>query len=143
MPYESMDIFADKILEEQSNEGSLPNDVDVNQLSATSGSDQQARVEDGSNEDHKFHDNDIRTRIEDELDQNCIYFQDFPGIREVYRMDGDIPEAYLESHHHQHNPVYPFVSKMDWEIACWANEEGPRQAAFTQLPNIDGVSLLS
>jgi len=39
MPHESMDIFSDEILEEQSNEGSLLNNVDVNQLSATSGSD--------------------------------------------------------------------------------------------------------
>jgi hypothetical protein len=40
---------------------------------------------------------------------------------------------------HPKNLFYPFVSQLDWEIARWANEDGPGQAAFTHLLDIHGV----
>jgi len=92
-------------------------------------------------EDHKFHDNDCRAHIEDELDQDYIFFQYFPGVGKIYHTDEDVHPAYSEENCYQNNPFYPFASKLDWEIARWANEDGPGQAAFTRLLNIDGVCL--
>jgi hypothetical protein len=33
----------------------------------------------------------------------------------------------------------PFVSKIDWEVACWAKLRGPGSTAFSELLNIEGV----
>lgn len=142
VPYKSMDIFADDIFDEQPDERPSLDNMDQPTSSATNGSDQRVRVENVSDdEDHEFHDNDGRARIEDELDQDYIFFQDFPGAGKIYRTTGDVHQAYSEENHYQNNPFYPFASKLDWEIARWANEDGPGQSAFTRLLNIDGVRL--
>jgi hypothetical protein len=108
----------------------------------SSGSDQWVHVENGSDkEDHEFHDNNGCAHIDDELDQDYIFFQDFPSARKVYCTTGDVHLAYSEANRYQNNPFYPFASELDWEIVRWANEDGPGQAVFTRLLNIDGVSL--
>jgi hypothetical protein len=78
VPYESMDIFADDIFDEQPDERPSLDDMDQPTSSATNGSDQQVRVKNVSDdEDHEFHDNDGHARIEDELDQDYIFFKTF------------------------------------------------------------------
>lgn len=41
------------------------------------------------------------------------------------------------------NPYSPFGSQIDWEIAKWAKLRGPSATSFTELLNIDGVSVIS
>lgn len=41
------------------------------------------------------------------------------------------------------NPWAPFASKMDWEVAQWAKMRGPGSTAFTELLEIEGVSLVA
>jgi hypothetical protein len=41
------------------------------------------------------------------------------------------------------NPYSPFHSKIDWELAKWAKLRGPSATSFTELLNIDGVSIFN
>ena len=139
-PYEDMDVLADDIFDEAS-----PNEEPSSQSATNPVTNGQARVtiEDMPDEDDPaFHDTDARSRMEDELDSEIIYYQEFPNAGKVYRTDGEVHRAYSESKMGQHldNPFHPFASQLDWEIARWANEDGPGQAAFTRLLNIDGMS---
>lgn len=38
---------------------------------------------------------------------------------------------------------YPFASQLDWQVACWAVQEGIGHGALDRLLAIPGVSLLS
>ena len=136
IPYDQMDMFADDIFDHNE-----PFDEEPSSATNPGPINQHAHVDDAPDEaDPEFHDNNSRARIEDELDQEYIYFREFPGAGKVHRTDGKIHDAYSGAMKHPENPFYPFASQLDWEIARWANEDGPGQAAFTRLLNIDGVS---
>ena len=142
-PYDDMDVLAEDIFDEES-----PNEGPSSQSATNPVTNGQARVtiEDLPDEDDpNFHDTDAWSRMEDELDSEVVYYQEFPNAGKVYRTDGEVHRAYskIVTGQHPDNPFHPFASQLDWEIARWANEDGPGQAAFTRLLNIDGVSYQS
>src|SRR5271168_2480729 len=55
------------------------------------------------------------------------------------RIDGNT--AYISQISDPENPFSPFSSKIDWEIAHWVKTRGPSSTAFTELMNIEGVSV--
>jgi hypothetical protein len=145
-PYEDMDVLAEDIFDEEN-----PNEGQSSQSATNPITNGQARgvtVEDMPDEDDPdfyndpdFYDTDARYRMEDELDSEVVYYKEFPNAGKVYRTDGEAHCAYSKTGQHADNPFHPFASQLDWEIARWANEDGPGQGAFTRLLNIDGVSL--
>jgi len=141
-PYEDMDVLAEDIFDEES-----PNEGQYSRSATDPITNGQARgvtVEDIPDEDDPdFYDTDARSRMEDELDSEVVYYKEFPNAGKVYRTDGEVHRAYSKTGQHPDNPFHPFASQLDWEIARWANEDGPGQAAFTRLLNIDGVSYQS
>jgi hypothetical protein len=52
------------------------------------------------------------------------------------RTEGTSPDSDHEGDH----LFYPFASKLDWEVACWAVQEGIGHKAFDRLLAIPGVS---
>lgn len=54
----------------------------------------------------------------------------------------DENSAYTHQIGNPNNPYSPFLSKIEWEIACWAKTRGPSSTAFTELMSIEGVSCL-
>jgi hypothetical protein len=135
-PYEDIDMLAEDIFNETSLNDGPSSPPATNPITS-----RQVHVEDVPDEDDPhFYDNDARSRMEDELDSEVIYYQEFPNAGKVYRTDGEVHHAYSKTGQHLDNPFHPFKSQLDWEVARWANEDGPGQAAFTRLLNIDGVS---
>jgi hypothetical protein len=135
-PYEDIDMLA----EDSFNEASL-NKGPSSQPATNPITNRQVHVEDMPDEDDPdFSNNDSRSHMEDELDSEVIYYQEFPNAGKVYRTDGEVHHAYLKLGQHPDNPFHPFASQLDWEVAHWANKDGPGQAAFTRLLNVDGVS---
>jgi hypothetical protein len=45
-----------------------------------------------------------------------------------------------EDEHEGDHLFYPFASKLDWEVACWAVQKGIGHKAFDRLLAIPGVS---
>jgi len=145
-PYEDMDVLAEDIFDEESpNEGQSSRsatDPITNGLGQPEAG--SVTVEDIPDEDDPdFYETDARSRMEDELDSEVVYYKEFANAGKVYHTDGEVHRAYLKMGQHLDNPFHPFTSQLDWEIARWANEDGPGQAAFTRLLNIDGVSYQS
>lgn len=61
----------------------------------------------------------------------AVYSRDDPTVNDKYAADlGQID-----------NQFAPFRSKIEWEIAKWAKLRGPSSTAFTELMQIDGVSV--
>ena len=140
-PYDDMDVLVEDIFDEES-----PNEGPSSQPATNPMTNGQARVtiEDLPDEDDPdFHDTDTQSCMEDELDLEVVYYQEFPNTGKVYRTNGEVHHAYSKTGQHPDNPFHPFASQLDWEIARWANEDGPGQAAFTRLLNIDGMSYQS
>lgn len=102
--------------------------------------DRRASVEDASDKDadDEFHQNNTRSQIEDNLDHEEVFYKEFPNAGRILRADGQSHAAYSAAQY-SNRPFYPFSSQMDWEIACWANGDGPGQTAFSKLLNINGV----
>jgi hypothetical protein len=136
-----MDMLADNIFDEASpNKEPSSQSATIDPQAVYNGQ-AHVTIEDMPDEDDPdFHDTDAWSHMEDELDSEVIYYQEFPNTGKVYHTDGEVHRAYSKMGQHLDNPFHPFASQLDWEIACWANEDGPGQAAFTRLLNIDGVS---
>ena len=58
------------------------------------------------------------------------------GEEDEMRTEGTSDEDQHEADH----LFYPFASKLDWEVACWAVQEGIGHKAFDRLLAIPGVS---
>jgi hypothetical protein len=141
-----MDVLAEDIFDEESpNEGQSSRsatDPITNGLGQPEAG--SVTVEDIPDEDDPdFYETDARSRMEDELDSEVVYYKEFANAGKVYHTDSEVHRAYSKTGQHLDNPFHPFASQLDWEMARWANEDGPGQAAFTRLLNIDGVSYQS
>lgn len=55
-------------------------------------------------------------------------------------VDDNLNASYTRKVGSAESPFYPFLSKMEWEIARWAKMRGPSSTAFTEFMNIEGVS---
>ncbi len=140
-PYEDMDVLAEDIFNEESpNEGQSSRSATNPQTNGQT----HVTVEEMLDEDDPdFYDADARSHMEDELDSEVVYYKDFPNAGKVYCTNGEVHRAYSKTGQHSDNPFHPFASQLDWEISRWANTDGPGQAAFTRLLNINGVSYQS
>jgi len=86
--------------------------------------------------------------LEDEDDERVEVIHSTAG--KVIRMEKTIHERWRNHFGVQNENVeeeetgafHPFESKLDWEIACWAIEEGIGHGALDRLLAIPGVSLI-
>lgn len=112
-----------------------------NELSPSTGvSGDAISVDEDSDIESQLPSSEDCAQTENDLDSTDIFFNDFSGAGKVYAENGAAHVAYLTNESHLNNPYYPFISKMEWEIAQWANNEGPTQTAFSNLLKIQGVN---
>lgn len=64
----------------------------------------------------------------------------FPSAGKVLENHEAHYKSYTKKHGHRSNPYHPFHSKLEWEIARWAKDQGPGANAMTKLLAIPGVS---
>ncbi|KAG2747816.1 hypothetical protein P692DRAFT_201716069 [Suillus brevipes Sb2] len=57
--------------------------------------------------------------------------------------EADVEMNGIEMEEEEDHLFYLFASRLDWEVACWAVQEGIGHKAFDRLLAIPGVSVLS
>lgn len=139
IPYEDMDALADDIMSDVEL-GDTRNTGEFDTSASVGPENCRPYIEDIPDIDEPSHPDDgDRGRAEDDLDHEYVCYQDYSGAGKVYDAQGHGHEAFSLPGHQKANIYHPFSSQLDWEIARWANEDGPGQAAFTRLLEIDGV----
>ncbi|KDQ58871.1 hypothetical protein JAAARDRAFT_192452 [Jaapia argillacea MUCL 33604] len=87
-----------------------------------------------------LHTTEQRAQMEESLDADPVVITKFPDAGRVHRRDNQTHAAYQKrATSNSNNPYYLFASKVDWEMAKWATEDGPGQAAFMRLLAIPGL----
>lgn len=128
MDYDRLDAMADEIMGNVEPEIAVVPNLD----------NRRAYVEDVPDIDDPP-DEAQRGQAEDELDHDYICYREFTGAGKVSRIDGEIHKAFSASGQGGSNIYHPFVSRLDWELGQWANEDGPSEAALNRLLDINGV----
>ena len=105
-PYEDMDVLAEDIFNEES-----PNEGQSSCYATNPQTNGQTHItveEMLDEDDPDFYDADARSRMEDELDSEVVYYKDFPNAGKVYRTNGEVHRAYSKTGQHSDNPFHPF-----------------------------------
>lgn len=64
----------------------------------------------------------------------------FPDAGNVIREEQGVFEQWNQKYGHNDNPYFPFSSKLEWDIARWAKQEGPGANSLDHLLRFDSVS---
>jgi hypothetical protein len=95
------------------------------------------------NIDPSLHDAAHRATVEDNLDDEPLIVKVFRGAGDILSYAPDGRTAYAARTIHSANPYYPFVSRIDWDVAKWAKQQGPTQSAFTDFLKTKGVCIFT
>lgn len=70
---------------------------------------------------------------------NDIVIDVFSGAGKVIRKEASAYDRWCKEYGSTYNPYHPFKSKLDWEVARWAKQEGPGASALDRLLKFDSV----